>query len=202
MPTGRRRLSPDDRRTQLLDIGADLFASRPYEEVRIADVAATAGASRALMYRYFPSKREFFAAIFQRASDRLLRATEVDPDVSMTDWVETGLDAHLDYFVANARTTLVANRGALSGDPLVQGIISEELGVLRQRMLDATGLVGDRRVAASIALSGWLAFVRAVCVEWLTGQTMSRDEVRQLCLRTLVSALGTDLDPTHRSSER
>ncbi len=198
MSTARRRLSPDQRRGELLDIGAELFAAKPYEAVLMEDVAARAGVSRALMYRYFRSKRDFFAAIFQRASDRLLRATEVDSDLSMAEWVKAGLDAHFDYFVANARTILVANRGALCGDPLVQGIIAEELGVLRQRMLDATGLVGHERSIVSTALSGWLEFVRAVCVEWLTDQELSREEIRDMCLRTLVTALGTDLDLTDR----
>jgi hypothetical protein len=29
-----------------------------------------------------------------------------------------------------------------------------------------------------------------VCVEWLAQQTFSRDELRDMCLRTLASALG------------
>jgi AcrR family transcriptional regulator len=194
MAGARRRLSPEERRNQLLDVGAELFADRPYEEVLIEDVAARAGVSRALMYRYFSSKPDFFAAIFQRASDRLLAATEFDGALSMAEQVAAGLDAHFDYFVANARTILVANRGALSGDPQIQGIISAELGVLRQRMLDAGAVSGHERVIASTALAGWLAFVRAVCVEWLTDQKMTREEVRDMCLRTLVHALGADLD--------
>jgi AcrR family transcriptional regulator len=194
MAAGRRRLSPEERRNELLDVGAEMFAGRPYEEVLIEDVAARAGVSRALMYRYFSNKGDFFAAIFRRASDRLLGATELDGELSMAEQVAAGLDAHFDYFEANARIILVANRGALSGDPQIQDIISEELGVLRQRMLDAGALTGHERVIASTALAGWLAFVRAVCVEWLTDQKMSREEVRDMCLRTLVHALGPDLD--------
>lgn len=189
MPAPRRRLSPDDRRSQLLDVGAEMFAAQPYEEVLMEDVAAAAGVSRALMYRYFSSKPVFFTAIFQRASDRLLEATESDGTLSLAESVEAGLDAHFDYFEANARTILVANRGPLSGDPTVQGIVAEELAVLRQRMLDVSGLGGHDRTLAATALSGWLAFVRSVCVEWLTDQELSRQEVRALCLRTLVTAL-------------
>jgi hypothetical protein len=82
------------------------------------------------------------------------------------------------------------NRGALSGDPLIQAIIAEELGVVRQRMLDAAGIEGHERVVASVALQGWLVFVRAVCVEWLMNRAISRVELRDLCLRTLFSAVG------------
>jgi AcrR family transcriptional regulator len=36
----RRRLEPQQRREQLLDIGAALFAEKPYEDVFMEDIAA------------------------------------------------------------------------------------------------------------------------------------------------------------------
>jgi AcrR family transcriptional regulator len=190
MATRRRRLSPDERRAQLLDVGAELFATNRYEDVVIEEVANRAGVSRALMYHYFPTKRDFFAAIFQRDSDLLKQTSEVDPELPMLDQLLTSLDAHIDYFVDNPETALLVNRGALSGDPLIQAIIAEELGVVRQRMLDAAGIEGHERAVASVALQGWLVFVRAVCVEWLLHGAISRVELRDLCLRTLFSAVG------------
>lgn len=190
----RQRLKPDERRNQLLDIGAHFFATRPYEEVLMEQVGAAAGVSRALVYRYFPTKRDLFAAIYQRAADQLLAATEVDRTGSMADWVAAGLDAHIDYFVAHSHTVLAANRGELSGDPRIQGIISEELGTLRQRMLEVTGLDGHQREIASIALLAWLAFVRTICVEWLQSPTISRAELRDVCLHALLGAVGSLVD--------
>lgn len=188
MTAPRRRLKPDERRNQLLDVGAQFFATRPYEEVLMEDVAATAGVSRALLYRHFPGKRDLFAAIYQRAADRLLATTGVDTSGSLTDWVAAGLDAHIDYFVANSHTVLAANT-ELSGDPLIQGIIHEELATLRGRMLDATGLSGHRREIASVTLLAWLSFVRTICVEWLQTPTISRAELRDVCLHALLGAM-------------
>jgi AcrR family transcriptional regulator len=190
----RRRLAPAARADQIVDSAASQFATQPYESVRMTDVAAAAGISRALVYRYFPTKRDLFGAVYQRASDRLLDASELVPSVAFVEQVLAGLDAHFDFFVENARTVLAANRGALAGDPMIEGIISEQLAELRKRMLDASGLVGRARVRASTALHGWLAFVRAVCVEWLANpdRVLSREEVRDMCMTTLVSALGTD----------
>lgn len=190
----QHRLTPDARREQLLDVGEGEFAVKPYEQVQMTEVADRAGVSRALLYKYFPAKRDLFAAIYQRASDRLLATTAAVSDLPLADQVLAGLDAHFDFFEANARTVVEANRGALAGDPVVQEIIHSELAVLRGRMLDAAGLRGHRRAVASAALLGWLAFVRAVCVEWLAEQQLSRREVRDLCLRSLVSALGEDMD--------
>jgi AcrR family transcriptional regulator len=196
--TAGRRLAPEVRREQIVDIGAKQFATQPYARVRMADVATQAGISRALVYRYFPTKRDLFAAVYRRASERLLEASEQVPSMALAEQIRAGLEAHLDFFLENARTVLVANRGALAGDPMIEGIISEELAELRRLMLDAGGLAGHARVQASTALYGWLAFVRAVCVEWLASpdRALSREEVGDMCMRTLLSALRTGPEST------
>src|SRR2546429_8978694 len=79
MRTPRRRLSPDDRRAELLALGAEVFGQRPYDEVRIDEVAERAGVSRALMYHYFPDKRTFFAAVVRAEGDRLFEGTHTPP---------------------------------------------------------------------------------------------------------------------------
>lgn len=65
----RTRLTIEQRRAHL-EIGAELFARHPYEEVSIEHVAGTAGVSHGLLYRYFPSKRAFFAAVVEAEGER------------------------------------------------------------------------------------------------------------------------------------
>src|ERR1044072_5192048 len=105
----RRRLSPEDRRRQLVDVGAELFAARSYEEVLMEEVAERAGVSRALLYKHFPAKRDLFAAVYREAAQGLLDATELDPDAAFTEQVVAGLDTHFDYFAANRSAVLAAN---------------------------------------------------------------------------------------------
>ncbi|WP_231984904.1 helix-turn-helix domain-containing protein, partial [Mycobacterium sp. E796] len=57
----RHRLLPWQRREQLLDTGAAMFARAPYEDVSMEDIAARAGVSRATLYHYFPNKRDLYA---------------------------------------------------------------------------------------------------------------------------------------------
>ena len=80
MSAPRRRLSPDDRRSELLALGAEVFGQRPYDEVRIDEIAERAGVSRALMYHYFPDKRAFFAAVVRAEGERLFEATNTAPE--------------------------------------------------------------------------------------------------------------------------
>jgi AcrR family transcriptional regulator len=186
---GTRRLSPDERRAQLLGVGARAFAELPYERVRMDEVADRAGVSRALLYRHFPSKHDLFAEVYRSAAAGLLALSPVEPGRPLAEQVTAGLDAHLDYFTANRHAVLAANRD-LAGDPAIQAIIADELGELRRRLLDGTGLTGPRRAAVSSLVAAWLVFVRIACVDWLTEPTCTRMELRDACAGALFGALG------------
>ncbi|MEV7004674.1 TetR/AcrR family transcriptional regulator [Streptomyces sp. NPDC093982] len=67
-----RRLSFDERRSQLLDASLRLFAQRTPEDVSLDDVAAAAGVSRPLVYRYFPGgKQQLYEAALTSAAEQL-----------------------------------------------------------------------------------------------------------------------------------
>ncbi|MFB7717138.1 MULTISPECIES: TetR/AcrR family transcriptional regulator [unclassified Nocardia] len=184
----RRRLSPDERRRQLIDSAARLFATHDYPTVHMEDVANAAGISRALLYRHFPSKPELFAAVYQQAAEQLLVDTSLDPDIPLADQIAAGLDVHFDYFEANAKTVVVANR-LLIGDPAIQAIITGELATLRERMLDVLGVEGQPRQLFSAVIMSWLTFVRVLTVEWLENPSCPRPVLRDVCVGALLGAL-------------
>ncbi|MFC9589583.1 TetR/AcrR family transcriptional regulator [Streptomyces sp. NPDC056944] len=190
----RRRLSPADRRAQLLDVAARLFAALPYDEVLMEEVAERAGVSRALLYQHFPGKRDLFAALYQEASEQLLAQTRLDPADTLVEQLTQGLDAHIAYFAENRHTVLAANR-VLAGDRLVQTIITGELDALRERLLGVLPLADDRtREAVSGVLKSWLVFVQVLCVDWLTHETCTRTALRDVCVGAVVGALRPLLD--------
>ncbi|MCI3927862.1 TetR/AcrR family transcriptional regulator [Streptomyces sp. AN091965] len=185
----RRRLTPADRRAQLLAVGAHLFAAHPYSDVLMEDVAEQAGVSRALLYRHFPSKHALFAAVYQQAADQLLARTRIDPADSLVEQLVQGMDVHLDYFVANRHAVLAANR-VLAGDPVIQTIMTNELDALRARLLAVLPLAHeDAREAVSDVLKSWLVFVQVLCVDWLTRETCTRTQLRDICVGAVLGAL-------------
>jgi hypothetical protein len=111
----------------------------------------------------------------------------------LADQIAAGLDAHIDYFVANKHTVVAANR-TLGGDPTIQAIISEELDVLRARMLEVLTVERVRAGAVSSVLMSWLVFVRVLCVDWLENDTMARTTLRDTCVGALMGALAPLLD--------
>ncbi|MFF9813136.1 TetR/AcrR family transcriptional regulator [Streptomyces sp. NPDC014006] len=185
----RRRLSPDERRAELLAVAARQFAERPYDEVLMEDVAERAGVSRALLYRYFPSKRDLFAALYRQVAERLLDLTRLDPADDLADQLAQGLDVHIAYFAENRNTVLAANR-VLAGDRLIQTIITGELDALRERLLAVLPVTdAGTRQAVSGVLKSWLVFVQVLCVDWLTEPTCTRTELRDVCVGAVLGAL-------------
>ncbi|QNP63630.1 TetR/AcrR family transcriptional regulator [Streptomyces genisteinicus] len=185
----RQRLTPDQRRAQLLDVAAALFAAQPYEDVTMEEIAERAGVSRALLYRHFPGKRELFAALYAQVAGQLLASTRVDPAETFTEQLTEGLDAHIAYFAENRHTVLAANR-ALAGDLVIQTIITDELDALREKLLGALPVTGSReRAAVSGVLKSWLVFVQVLCLDWLVEETCTREELRDVCIGAAVGAL-------------
>jgi len=60
------RLPASQRREQLLDCAADLFARNGYARATTAQLAKAAGVTEPIIYRHFESKRDLFVALIER----------------------------------------------------------------------------------------------------------------------------------------
>ncbi|MFJ4685388.1 TetR/AcrR family transcriptional regulator [Streptomyces sp. NPDC091377] len=188
----RSRLSTEQRREQLLSVGARLFSDHPYDEVWIEQVAEIAGVSRGLLYHYFPTKRDFFAAVVERESARMLRMTAAVPGVPVRDQLTTGLDVYLEYVREHAHGFRAFHRADAAGDQSVRRVYHRALAAQERQILAALeadpelGPAVAARPELRLAVRGWLAFTTSVCLEWLRGSDLTRDQVRELCARALL----------------
>ncbi|MFF0732495.1 TetR/AcrR family transcriptional regulator [Streptomyces chartreusis] len=191
----RRRLSTEERREQLLAVGARLFSESPYDEVWIEQVAEIAGVSRGLLYHYFPTKRDFFAAVVERESARMLRMTAAVPGIPVREQLGAGLDTFLEYVEDHAHGYRAFHRADAAGDQAVRKVYQRALAAQEKQILAAMaadpefGPVHAERPDVPLAVRGWLAFTTAVCLEWLRGADLSRDQVRDLCTRALLGVI-------------
>ncbi|QKW08192.1 TetR/AcrR family transcriptional regulator [Streptomyces sp. NA04227] len=191
----RRRLSTEERREQLLSVGATLFAQSPYDDVWIERVAEIAGVSRGLLYHYFPNKRDFFAAVVRHESARMLRQTAAIPGIPVREQLDTGIDRFLAYVESHAEGFRAFHRAEATGDPLVREVYRSAMAAHERQIVDALGadptltpLTEDPH-ALRLAVHGWLAFMVAVCLDWVDDPRLSRDQVRSLCSRALLGAI-------------
>jgi AcrR family transcriptional regulator len=185
----RRRLSTEQRRAQLLTIGAELFARRPYEDVWIDEVADIAEVSRGLLYHYFPSKRAFFLAIVEAEGAKLLQASAPDPTLPPLDQLKAGLEIYIGYAERHPDGFRVAHQAAATDDDLHR-IQRSRITALRDRILAGLSVVTTVDEQTRIAVTGWLAFVPVAILEWLDDPAITRDELCDLCARTLWAAAG------------
>jgi AcrR family transcriptional regulator len=186
----RTRLTPSQRRDQLLDLGSAMFATQPFDDVSMEQLAAQAEVSRALVYHYFPSKKELFGAIWKRAHDELTAVATFDETTPLVDQVRRTLTAHFDFYERNAPLVFLANRSSIAFDPVVRSSVTADMDIMRARVLDVATLTGHQRAVASAGLAGWIALVREVAIEWLERRELSRHEAIELCMRALTVLLG------------
>lgn len=93
-----RRLSVEERRSQLLEAALGLFAHRAPEDVSLDDVAEAAGVSRPLVYRYFPGgKQQLYEAALRSAADELEQCFAEPPQGPLSGRLGNALDRYLAF---------------------------------------------------------------------------------------------------------
>jgi AcrR family transcriptional regulator len=182
-----RRLGVDERRRQLLERGADLFTSHPYDELSMSKIAAATGISKSLLYHYFPSKRAFFEATLGAWAEELRERTEPDPELPPVEQLKGSLEAFLAMVEENADAYRNLMDSA-TGVPEIRDLVDEVRQQTAVRILAALYPAGAP-AKARIAVSGWLWFMDGACLDWIEHRDVGREELRDLLLGVLMGAL-------------
>lgn len=183
-----QRLDVDERRAQLLELGARLFTEHAYDELSMARIAREAGISKALLYHYFPSKQAFFVATLERGATELVALTEPAADLPPAQALDRTLDGFLAWIEEHRDTYLKVMRSS-TGHAEVRELVEGVRAETASRLLD--GLTGGDTPPPALraAVRGWLWFMDGACQDWLEQGDLNRDEVRGLLLGTLAGAI-------------
>jgi AcrR family transcriptional regulator len=181
-----------------LALGAEVFGQRPYDEVRIDEIAERAGVSRALMYHYFPDKRAFFAAVVRAEGERLFEATSTPPEPgqSLFGQLRAGVLAYLRYDEEHPHGAWAAYMGLGRTDPVLRGV--DDIDNDRQadrimgRIRDAASEPLDAKVERDLRATvyGWLALTFEMCRQRLKDPSIDAGFVADSCAHALLDALG------------
>ena len=185
-PTAYTRLHTDERRRLLLERATELFATHGYDELSMAKLAREAGISKALLYHYFPSKRDLFAAALTDAAEELRARTEPEPGRPPAEQLALALDAFLRWVEDHGAAYAKLLRSASL--PEVRELVGEVRERTARRILAELGQAGEQP-AARAAVRAWLWFCDGVCLDWIEHRDLRRDEVHGLLLGTLAGAL-------------
>ena len=182
------RMQVDERRRQLLELGAELFATHSFGELSMARIAREAGISKALLYHYFPSKQDFFVATLQQGAQEIARRTEPDPNLPPLEALAASLDAFLGWIAENetAYRKLMESVGSV---PEVKALIDEIRDATSDRILDGLGAGDPPPPRMRAAARGWLWFMDGAILDWLEHRDMTRTELRDFLLGSLAGSL-------------
>ncbi|MFF1274684.1 TetR/AcrR family transcriptional regulator [Streptomyces marokkonensis] len=186
-----RRLSVEERRSQLLEAALSLFAHSAPEDVSLDDVAEAAGVSRPLVYRYFPGgKQQLYEAALMSAADELRHCFDephegpllprlsraLDRYLAFVDQHDTGFSALLQggSVVETSRTTAIVDG--------VRRAAAEH--ILSHLHVDEPG----PRLRMTIRM--WITAVEAASLIWLDeGKQPPLEELRDWLVEQFVAVL-------------
>ncbi len=193
------RLQVDERRRQLLEAGAALFAEHAYEEISMRDIAKAAGVSKPLLYHYFPSKIDLFKEAVAEKAAELAHLIEPAGEGTPLEQLSNSLDAYLAWIEANARTwsKLVQSAASLpEARDLVEGFRQRTMDMALARLSGG----GTPRPALRNTISGWLGYMDAAILDWTRYGDLPREDVRDLLIAAFVAALlsAQEADPEIR----
>ncbi len=194
--TATKRLSPEQRRAQLVAIGMRLIERSSFDAVPIDRVAEEAGISRSLLFHYFPTKRDFQVAVAQAAADELLAATEPDDSLPPGDRLRASLEAFVSYVSTRGEAFTSLVRGTAGGDPALRDVFERAHTVVATRVLSGLGVDEDTETTLlRVAVRGWIAFLEEAIVVWLATGAAAQEQFVSMLEAALVAAVATaDVD--------
>jgi len=186
----RTRMEAEDRRDAILTAANAAFGAQPYSEVKIAAIAEAAGASDALVYKYFNGKEDLYAAVVKSEIDDLAERQEavlagLHAQTPVYAKVRALLDSYLDHIVESPVAWALPQLQGGTEPPSVTAlrVAARAAQVDRLRSL----LAPSDQPRHEIALWGFFGFVDAACLRWV--ETGADPNLRWPIIEAAVGAL-------------
>ncbi len=166
----------------------------------MAEIADAAGVSKPLLYHYFATKSALYLATVEWAADELRAATRPDPSLPPSRRIRVALDAHLDWIDTHALAYRAVIQGGISSDEDVHVIVERSRAEVVDRLAEfyeLKHLTAEQRIMCR----GWVGFLEAASLDWLTTPTIPKHQLAQL-LQTSLESLIPFLRPSGEKYDR
>jgi AcrR family transcriptional regulator len=180
----REVLSRDARIQSILEASQRVFASRPYDEISIDDIALEASMSKGLLYHYFASKRDLYLETLRSVLAIMSQIPEEDPDLRAC------LHAFLARFEESPALARMVFRGGIGSDTEAEALLTD---YRRRQFTLFCQSVGTNEAdpLARLALQSWLVFFQEVCLQWLEQRDIPRERILVLLEESLRAILAS-----------
>lgn len=193
-PTEPPTVQGRERKQQLVDAAAELFAERGYAKTRISDICDRAGVAKGLFYWYFPTKLDLFAELVRTMRRRLRQAQAAafgEGDDAVAKIVH-GAEASVLFMAEHANYFALVD--VEKGDPALAEVLS---GGSKVYLADTLTLVREAQAAGrlpdvdpKLLAYGVLGAVSSFSNAWRSGRLdVTPEELAQHVGRWVQNAL-------------
>ncbi|MER5431244.1 helix-turn-helix domain-containing protein [Streptomyces sp. NPDC002588] len=186
-----RRLSVEERRSQLLDAALSLFAHRLPEDVSLDDVAEAAGVSRPLVYRYFPGgKQQLYEAALRSAAEELEHCFDEPREGPLLPRLARALDRYLGFVGRHdAGFSALLQGGSVVETSRTTAIVDGVRRAAAENIYSHLG-VTDPGPRLRMTVRMWITAVEAASLIWLDeGKEPPAGELRDWLVEQFVAVL-------------
>ncbi|MEU8652947.1 helix-turn-helix domain-containing protein [Streptomyces sp. NPDC048737] len=198
-----RRLSVEERRSQLLEAALSLFAHRVPEDVSLDDVAEAAGVSRPLVYRYFPGgKQQLYEAALRTAADELRHCFDEPHEGPPLPRLARALDRYLTFVGRHdAGFSALLQGGSVVETSRTTAIVDGVRRAAAERVYSHLG-VADPGPRLRMTVRMWITAVEAASLIWLDEDKQPpADELRDWLVDQFVAVLAVTAERDAQTAE-
>ncbi|WP_042386945.1 TetR/AcrR family transcriptional regulator [Streptacidiphilus melanogenes] len=170
----RRRLSVEQRREQLIAVALDMFARHAPEEVSIDDIAAAAGASRPLVYHYFPGKQALYEEAIRRAGEQLAALFEEPQEGPLSDRLHRVMGRYLDFVEHHGPGFAALLRNASPAASPGTGAVVDQVRHAAERCVLEHLELTEPSPRMRLAVRTWIGNAEITALAWLADQEQER----------------------------
>ncbi len=167
-----------DRQEHIINAAERVFASKPFDQVSIRDIAREAGISHASIYRYFPDQQTLFVEAFIRGGEKIIRfiGEMIEDDDSVT--IEKVTDKFINFLVEDDQYFRMMTHFMLDGSlgaDLIERLNATERLLLDQldRLFVKLDVRGDKRMLSH----AFFAAMNGVLITFRNYPGRSREDV-------------------------
>ncbi|MEY9876999.1 AcrR family transcriptional regulator [Streptacidiphilus sp. MAP12-33] len=189
----RRRLSVEQRREQLIAVALEMFARHAPEEVSIDDIAAAAGASRPLVYHYFPGKQALYEEAIRRAGEQLAALFEEPQHGPLSERLYRVMGRYLDFVDSHGPGFAALLRNASPAASQGTGAVVDQVRHAAERSVLSHLDLADPSPRMRLAVRTWIGNAEITALAWLADQEhdrrLDREELRVKLVQEFVMQL-------------
>jgi TetR/AcrR family fatty acid metabolism transcriptional regulator len=180
-----------DRRRELLDAAARVFARKGFHASRVGDIAEEAGVAHGLLYHYFRSKEEVLETIFRETWGVLVTETEriEHSGVPLREQLRRFARIYLGSWLVTPEMIRVLVH-EIARSPDVGGRVDEIRGVFLglTRMVAAAKERGEVRADCDPSLAAWVIYgsLEEILTGWVLGQLPGEEDDVERAVKTVV----------------